>query len=374
MTIQHYIKKEFSKMNELQKKIFSGLLHEIMTGKYRVGDTLPTELEIGKMLQVTRHNSHYAVKALENAGIVMRNKKRGTVVTRIPSKFELNSLKRFTAKKVCILNHSHEDYRHIHWNERISVPLEKELNRAGIEMETRIITDIKNTGDYMELLEDITDQGISAIMIIPAGGVSGLFLESAEMLFRYHESLFIFDRGSLECDESILNTVGINDFADGVTAVETAIRSGTVRRIIFCMHQITDCRWQKERLRGVRLGAWRMSGGAVFVENYVHGVHGEFPLNAPSPETVLIACHDEAAVTFIEAGKRRNLHPGKDYKIIGFGDDSRFSQYELTTLSPNLELIAKHLARQILDSIANREPAILHSCRVSSKLIRRKTL
>ena len=241
-------------------------------------------------------------------------------------------------------------------------------------METRIITDIKNTGDYMELLEDITDQGISAIMIIPAGGVSGLFLESAEMLFRYHESLFIFDRGSLECDESILNTIGINDFADGVTAVETAIRSGTVRRIIFCMHQITDCRWQKERLRGVRLGAWRMSGGAVFVENYVHGVHGEFPLNAPSPETVLIACHDEAAVTFIEAGKRRNLHPGKDYKIIGFGDDSRFSQYELTTLSPNLELIAKHLARQILDSIANRESAILHSCRVSSKLIRRKTL
>ena len=96
-------------MNELQKKIFSGLLHEIMTGKYRVGDTLPTELEIGKMLQVTRHNSHYAVKALENAGIVMRNKKRGTTVTRIPSKFELNSLKRFTAKKVCILNHSHED-------------------------------------------------------------------------------------------------------------------------------------------------------------------------------------------------------------------------------------------------------------------------
>lgn len=117
-----------------------------------------------------------------------------------------------------------------------------------------------------------------------------------------------------------------------------------------------------------------MSGGAVFVENYVHGVHGEFPLNAPSPETVLIACHDEAAVTFIEAGKRRNLHPGKDYKIIGFGDDSRFSQYELTTLSPNLELIAKHLARQILDSIANRESAILHSFRVSSKLIRRKTL
>ena len=116
MIIQHYIKKDFSKMNELQKKIFSGLLHEIMTGKYRVGDTLPTELEIGKMLQVTRHNSHYAVKALENAGIVMRNKKRGTTVTRIPSKFELNSLKRFTAKKVCILNHSHEDYRHIHWN------------------------------------------------------------------------------------------------------------------------------------------------------------------------------------------------------------------------------------------------------------------
>lgn len=70
-------------MNELQKKIFSGLLHEIMTGKYRVGDTLPTELEIGKMLQVTRHNSHYAVKALENAGIVMRNKKK----LLLPSKF-----------------------------------------------------------------------------------------------------------------------------------------------------------------------------------------------------------------------------------------------------------------------------------------------
>lgn len=361
-------------MNELQKQIFSGLIDEIMMGKYRVGDTLPTEQEIGKMLQVTRHNSHYAVKALEDAGIVMRNKKRGTVVTRIPSKFELNSLKRFTAEKVCILNHMHGDYRHIHWNERISVPLEKELNHAGIQMEIRNVGDIRKTDDYMELLEEITDQGVSAIVIIPGSGGTDFFQESAEMFFRYHENIFIFDRGSLNCDQSILNTVGINDFADGVTAVETALKNGPVSRIIFCMNQISECNWQKERLRGVRLGAGRMSRGAVFVETYVHGVHGDFPLNASSPQTVLIACHDEAAVQFIDEGRQRNLHPGKDYKIIGFGNDSRFLEYELTTLSPNLELIAKHLAKQILDSIANREPETLHSCRIRSKLIRRKTL
>ena len=361
-------------MNDLQKKIFHDLLNEIIGGRYRIGDTLPTEVEIGRQLQVTRHHSHYAVKALENAGIVTRNKKQGTIVTRIPSRFEQNSLKRLTANKVCILNHAREDYRHVHWNERLSKPLEKRLNEAGIAMETRFTTEVETTGDYLELLEEITDRGVSAIVIIPAAGTSHLFLESAEMFFRFHESIFVFDRGSENYDDKILNIVGINDFADGVTAVETALKNGRPKRILFCLSKAMECNWQKERLRGVRLGAWRMSGGGIFIENYIRGVHGDFPLTESSPDTVLIACNDEAAVDFIEAGKRLGLEAGKDYKIIGFGNDRRYPEYELTTLSPNLEAIGEHLAEQILSSIRNPYSDQLCTCRIRSKLIRRKTL
>jgi DNA-binding transcriptional regulator YhcF (GntR family) len=126
----------------------------ISDGALKPGDKLPTEMELGAKFKTGRLNAHYAVKSLEEAGLLTRNKRGGTTVKSIPSTFTLGQLKSETSDSVCVLNQYADTISSIHWNEKLIAPLERILKEHGLELKYRSICDIREPAVYKRLLED----------------------------------------------------------------------------------------------------------------------------------------------------------------------------------------------------------------------------
>lgn len=58
------------------------LTHEILTGDYPIGSLLPTEHELCKQWQISRHTAREALRCVERLGLVVRRQGSGTQVVR----------------------------------------------------------------------------------------------------------------------------------------------------------------------------------------------------------------------------------------------------------------------------------------------------
>ena len=121
--------------------------------------------------------------------------------------------------------------------------------------------------------------------------------------------------------------------------------------------------------------AWQMGSEWIAVQNAIREASAvEEPAEDFRPDTAFIACNDRAAVRLIDTARAAGYEPGRDYKLISFDDDRRFADYRLTTLSPNLELIAQLLAEELIAAIDGRHPDFTSTHRIISKVIRRDTM
>lgn len=67
-------------MEPLYKNVHKDLLNKINNGFYKQGETIPTELELAELYQVSRPTIRQAVQLLVNDGYLEKRKKRGTIV------------------------------------------------------------------------------------------------------------------------------------------------------------------------------------------------------------------------------------------------------------------------------------------------------
>jgi len=71
----------------LYYQLFQILKNEIDSGELKLGDAIPTELELMEKYQISRATVRQAVLQLVNEGYLRREKSKGTFVTRPPNKF-----------------------------------------------------------------------------------------------------------------------------------------------------------------------------------------------------------------------------------------------------------------------------------------------
>lgn len=74
--------------NTKQKAIFKTLQREICSGKYDLSHPFPSEMQLVRRFKVSRFTAVQALKALENAHLIVRHKGKGTFTT----KFAQNSI------------------------------------------------------------------------------------------------------------------------------------------------------------------------------------------------------------------------------------------------------------------------------------------
>ena len=362
-------------MNDHQKQIYRYLLDRIAAGEILIGEKLPTENQLAEQFSTGRLNAHYAVKALERAGILRCDRRRGTTQLRCPQEYELGQLLLPVSRKVCVLNHSQLNYRNIHWNDRILIPLRTMLARHRIDFEERLIDDTMTPERYQQMLFELIRQGCGGLVVVPGGNWDRILADRPELLFRFRNHIHLFDRGGIMPDCSWCNIVGINNIRDGALALETAM-STHPSRIVFCLLGVKHARFQLERFRGVEESMPRYGQQAVKLITYQPDMNGHYSQFAEDfrPDTAFIACNDRAAVRLIDTARAAGYEPGRDYKLISFDDDRRFADYHLTTLSPNLELIAQLLAEELIAAIDGRHPDFTSTHRIISKVIRRDTM
>lgn len=357
-------------MNPLQKKIFRRLLEQVTSDGTLPGDRLPTEAVLAETFRTHRANASGAIRPLEDAGLVSRNKKGGTVIVRKPNLLEKGRLVQLLSMKLTVINYSRRENVHIHWNERIRKALGKVLDRNGIGLEEVMAGDDPEAFGKKRISELIAG-GMNSMLLVPGGDDIERMFADMEDFYRFSDRIFLFDRSGSCRNISFCNIVGINNFVDGVGAGELAVSRGA-GLVVFC-HTRTSSEWKNERCAGIRKGLQRLGGEAVPLEHFIHGVHGTFPVLNSAGKIVLIAENDTLAVSLIEAGRRQGLRPCADYGLISFDGDLRFKKYELTTFAPDLEMIGSRLGEAVV-SVMCRKSHIVSTQLVASSLVSGKTL
>jgi len=364
-------------VNPCQEKIYRHILDKISTGEYPLGYRIPTELELSTMFQTKRLNAHYAIKPLEEAGLLARNKKKGTVVKAAPSLFLAGRLREATATRICVLNQQHPDDSGIHWNENLLSSLDGKLKEKGFELSYRNVHHVSNMAEYRKILEEIVAGGCKTLLLISGGGRGGVF-EHPEILSEFHDNIFIFDPGQSVSQMLPYNTVSINLFKEGVEAAERLLGFHDLKRIVIVCKEGVKPQWFEQRSNGIAIAAKRQLGDAALVETY--------PLQSDVvPKKILykfagteglgiIAATDQIAAKIIDAANGCGVKIGGDgVKMVSFDDDARFHSYALTTLAPSLELIGRRLAKMILDNLDGKTEKETLSVKVDSTLMVRET-
>ena len=76
-------------LNEpMYQKIYKDLYNDILTGKYKVGDRLPSENELSENYGVSRITSKKSLEIMADRGYVMRQPGKGTFVLKVPNQPE----------------------------------------------------------------------------------------------------------------------------------------------------------------------------------------------------------------------------------------------------------------------------------------------
>ncbi len=374
-------------MNEIQKQIYAYLLKEIDSGALKLNERIPTEIELGKMFNTNRINAHHAIKALEESGIVKGGlgRSQGKTVQRIPSLYTLGELQQAATRRVCVLNRSKIQHRHIHWNNLIIAPLEHGLMEKNIQLVYRDVNDIDTIDEARGILSELVREGVNAILLICDGENPEDFFSDPEMFFGFHDNVIIFDRGNTAWHNWPYTLVSIDVFDEGVIAGEYLTRKG-YNNILFAtgmFHGKKDMSWWgKQRWRGLHYSVMRESDGRSNVEQLNYGfldreADTEFieavKKTKEQAGSAIVASNDRLAVKMIELCDNLGIKVPEDLAILSFDDDPEFREYNLTTIAPSLERIGSRLAQIITNSIDKNSDGEKFCVRIKSRLITRGT-
>lgn len=361
-------------MNELRRRIFAHLLGLIDDGSISLGSKLPTEVELGKRFKTSRLNAHYAVKSLEEAGLVIRNKRGGTTLAAKPSSYKTGQLKALVSGKVCVLNQQEPELSGIHWNERILHPLESALREKGLELTYRNIRAISKPKEYAALLANLVSDGCKAIILIADGSGEGAAFKRPELLSELHDQVYVFDPGQSAWLDFPYNCVTINLFGEGVMAAERLVARHGLKRIAMISEKGAERAWLKQRTAGVSCAMKRLLGRAAGLES----VKAEGPIVEllrrleKENETGIVAANDKVAANLADAASEAGIKIGEGgLKIASFDDDARFLDRGLTTVAPPLDKIGARLAGMILDGLNGADE--ISYVKMNSKLVERRS-
>ncbi len=362
-------------MNTYQKDIYNHILEDIVSGKLAVGSKLPTETALSKLHSTNRMNAHYALKKLEERGILWRNKRHGTYVGKVPNIVTLGELKCVNAKRVCIINNNLECNNSLHWNYRIVRCFEQGLDKYDVEIVHRDTSRVDSYDSLHKCIQEVASEGYNALLIVSDYLTDKILSEHPELLFKFHNNVFMYNRGTSLLNEWPYSTVSVNLFNEGVMAAEYLIGKG-YENIVY-VYKDKDRFWTKERYRGLEYGLMRGSEGKI---KPVKLIFDEYEKDEFKFEEIIkldnvaaVGANDKLGVGVMEFMAEKGYKAGSAYGLMGFDDDPRYRGYNLTTISPPLEAIGEELARQIVNCLDNKGSDKTMQMKIDSKLVCRET-
>lgn len=364
-------------MNLHQRRIYEHLVDRVYDGRLGLGAKLPTEVELGEQFKTSRLNAHYAVKRLEEAGLVSRNKRGGSIVASKPSGFTLGQLKGVTAERVCVLNQCEADHAGIHWNERLLGPLESALRERELSLSYENINGLSNPADYRTLLAGLVADGCKALLLVADGTGKGVAFERPELLSEFHDNVYIFDPGQAVWADFPYNAVSLNLFGEGELAARHLLERHGLKRLVFLKTLRPFRLWAERRIKGIDCAMKRLLGDAGGLELHESATLSAEWLKsmAAAGDIGLIAANDEVGARVVDLARDSGQElGGEGLKLVSFDDNACYRDRGLTTVAPFHEQIGVRLAEMICSGLTNAAgPGEITCVKINSRLIERQT-
>lgn len=311
----------------------------------RMGERIPTEHELMKKFNVSRHTVRQSLQILENQGYISRQQGRGTFCTYSPKIKKTNN-------NIGIITTYISEYIF----PSIIRGIDSILSNLGYNL---VLYNTNNKKDLeRSVLKNIINSDMSGLIIEPTSSA----LENTNLdLYRAIENLnipYILINSIYE--ELDVPYIIMDDELGGYTLTNYAINLG---------HKRISGIFKKDDLQGVNrkkgfiaalkkanisnphIGEYTTDNKFIYPYNYT-----KYLLDLKNPPTAIVCYNDEIAFSVIKAIKDKGLNIPKDISVLGYDDAqlSTTSSIELTTIRHPQEEMGIRAARYIVDIIEKK--------------------
>lgn len=362
-------------MNAFSEKIYKALIKEIAERKFSIGDRLPTEMELANNFGTNRMNAHNAVKRLETEGIVERRKKQGTFIKKRFTDEGIIKLRNKAANIVHVFIGQNQLGSYIQWNESTINELENILAGHGLGMHFSPMPSTRR--ELLDKLENITQSGSRSVVFFPAQIDYRTLKNNVDALTKYPGEIFVFNRGTHPTDFLPCHSLSLDPFGEGAMLGEYLAKRNE-RNIAFVAPSENKLSyWLEKRIEGVQCGLEAISGGKtkakILFKSWTKSLEEALKhIKQAKAPVMLITSTDQLAVKLIDRAKECGIDK-KFYKIVSFDNDPRYRMYNLTTVAPPVDKIAKTLAEMIVDPKWVKNKEIIMSLKIKSRIIERSS-
>ncbi|MCY3797695.1 MAG: GntR family transcriptional regulator [Chloroflexi bacterium] len=342
----------------LHVQLHNQLRRLIVSGRWRNGERIPTEMQLSRHLDISRTTVRIATQRLEVEGLIKRSAGRGTFVIYQAQEHAAN---RSIGYLTCSFHNE------IHTN--ILSSAQTELRSAGYQV---IFSNSQDREDEARILRQLLDDDVAGLMLWANAEPTD---ETLSILAEYdrREIPIVFMDRPIEGIRA--DYVASDNFRGSYDLVCYLIQLGH-RHIVQLMPNFDDLLPVNERRRGYRTAMeehgivvhapWRISqpGRHEFHETDIYSLVGsqsqqiirqvEQFTDAEEPMPTAIVCiNDILAIIAISALRNMGFAVPEDVSVVGFDDISMASHIgvPLTTASQDAYELGKAGSQMLLDRL-----------------------
>lgn len=351
----------------LHVQLHNQLRRLIVSGRWRFGERVPTEMQLSRHLDISRTTVRIATQRLEVEGLIKRAAGRGTFVVYQPQDLAAN---RAIGYLTCSFHNE------IHTN--ILSSAQTELRSAGYQV---IFSNSRDRDDEARILRQLLDDEVAGLLLWANAEPTE---ETVSILAEYEsrEIPVVFVDRPIEGIRA--DYVSSDNFAGSYDLVRHLIDLGH-RHIVQLMPNIDDLQPVNERRRGYAtaleergiypLAPWKINppGRHEFHETDIYSLVGaqsrqiieqvERFTDAAGPAPTAVVCvNDILAIIAISALRNMGYAVPGDVSVVGFDDISMASHIgvPLTTASQDAYELGKVASQMLLDRLGGGECAPRH--------------
>ncbi|OGV50111.1 MAG: hypothetical protein A2017_03390 [Lentisphaerae bacterium GWF2_44_16] len=336
-------------MNKIIFEVYNSLLREISSGRIKAGALLPKETELAEQFKTNRMNAHRAVKELEKNGLISRKKHSGTFLKKNIDRRELEKLVKASNRSVCVLYSITPHY--IHWNETSFKSLESQLASSGYSVTYKNIPSKGTRKNYISLLNEISENGASALVIFPDMEDTDFLRNNSDLLLDFEMPIFMLNRSGEPLPFDMVSFVSMDPFGDGI-ALGRFLKMNRCRNIIMINENSGKTFWGIKRYEGLELGLRQGNDTPGMLLENVKATPEKMSetiirIKNSGKDTVVVAVNNAFAAKFIDAAKKEGLKIPEDYRLIAFDDNPMYRSYNLTSMAAPMKEFGEVFGRMI---------------------------
>lgn len=350
--------------------IFRSLVEGIVSGKYEIGQRLPTDKELAKSFGTSRIDVFRALERLKKCGLINSRKRAGTVVISIPDPELSQQLLNDSSRTVYCLRSGTPQF--VHWNNETLNVLEKRLTKEHFQL--RLLTLPAKREDFARIITDTMRFGVAGLIIFPDSDDSEFLDENSDLLVDISTPIIMLNRGNDISRLDFISSANIDVMGDAIRMGVILRKNGFKKMLVPGANHYENCKWSRTRVTGLQLG-FRGEGISEPELPEKSPAEAEYCLNRAVADKNLIiaAIHPCFARKILEQAAEKNLTPGVDFNLVSFDDNPEFANCQLTTTRVKKAALGEIIGKLFLDISRHPDNFVWDSIRVASEVVQRSS-